>query len=119
MHYGKWCLDAEDNDMNQLTKGHHRRIMYLENKDGLIDGEQARIGWVSFSKSGLSIYYRNRRFSKLKGQRYDANYFCEATKDAYWISGVKKRGSDVHWNDALIVHVDEDAIEAYQDIKGR
>jgi hypothetical protein len=119
MHCGKWFLDAKDNLMNQLTKGQKKRLMYIENKDDLMDGKQARIGWVTFSKSGLSIYYRNHRFSKLKGERYDANYFCEETNDAYWISGVKKRGSNVHWNDALHVHIDEDAIEAYQDIKGR
>jgi hypothetical protein len=28
----------------QLTKGMRRRLMYVENKDGLIDGVQGRIG---------------------------------------------------------------------------
>lgn len=119
MLFGKCCLVEEGNFMNQLTKGQKRRLMYIENKDGLVDGKQARIGWVTFSQSGLSIYYRNRLFSKLKGERHDANYFCEETDEAYWISGVKKRGSNVHWNDALKIHIDEDAVEAYQNIKSR
>jgi len=34
--------------VSQLTKGLQRRLMYVENKDGLIDGERARIGWAEF-----------------------------------------------------------------------
>jgi len=41
---------------NQLTKGEKRRVMYVENKDGDIDGAKARIGWVEFSKTGLTVY---------------------------------------------------------------
>jgi hypothetical protein len=37
---------------SQLTKGHERRVMYIENKQGLVDGERARIGWVELSKTG-------------------------------------------------------------------
>lgn len=29
---------------NQLTQGQDRRVMYLENKDGLLEGSRARIG---------------------------------------------------------------------------
>jgi hypothetical protein len=39
----------------QLTKGMRRRIMYVENKHGLIDGIHGRIGWVSFSRTGQTI----------------------------------------------------------------
>lgn len=52
---------------NQLTKGQTRRIMYVENKDGDIDGYVARIGWVEFSKTGFSVYYRNRTLQRAKG----------------------------------------------------
>ncbi len=48
--------------------------MYIKNKEGDIDGYQARIGWATFSQSGLSIYYRDRRFSRLKGGHFIANY---------------------------------------------
>lgn len=30
--------------------------MYIENKQGLIEGVDACIGWVSFSKTGKTIY---------------------------------------------------------------
>jgi len=42
---------------NQLTRGERKRIMYVENKDGDIDGVPGRIGWVTFSQSGRSVYY--------------------------------------------------------------
>ena len=52
---------------NQLTLGQDRRLMYLENKDGLIDGARARIGWVTFSKTGKSVHYRGMELLKQKG----------------------------------------------------
>ena len=41
----------------QLTKGLQRRLMYIENKDGTILGSDARIGWVTFSKTGRTVNY--------------------------------------------------------------
>jgi hypothetical protein len=49
---------------NQLTRGERRRIMYVENKDGDLDGVRARIGWVTFSKTGLSVRYRGRTLKR-------------------------------------------------------
>jgi len=42
---------------NQLTKGENKRVMYVENKDGYIDDYSAHIGWVTFSKTGKTVYY--------------------------------------------------------------
>ena len=53
--------------INQLTRGETRRVMYVENKNGDIDGAVARIGWVEFSKSGLTVYYRGRTLKRAKG----------------------------------------------------
>jgi len=39
--------------------------MYIENKDGEIDGANGRIGWVSFSKTGKTVYYRGRELYQL------------------------------------------------------
>ena len=103
--------------MNQVTRGQDKRLMYIENKNGLIDGYDARIGWVTFSNSGLSIYYRGRTFGRLKGGGISGNYFCEETGDEYWISGIKKRGSNVHWAESASVYIDEDAREEYHTTK--
>lgn len=75
---------------NQLTKGESRRVMYVENKDGDIDGIAARIGWTQFSRSGRTVYYRGRTLSRIKGGGVSGNHCDESTGDEYWISGMKK-----------------------------
>lgn len=88
--------------------------MYVENKSGDLDGYRARIGWVTFSKSGLTIYYRGRSFARSGGQGIAGNYFDEDTGEEYWISGIKARGSNVHPSEQRIeVHINEDATEEY------
>ena len=91
--------------------------MYLENKDGDIDGVQARIGWVTFSKTGLSVYYRGRTLKRAKGGGVRGNFYDEATREEYWISGVKKDGSNAHWAESTTIEVDADALEEYKSIK--
>ncbi len=102
---------------NQLTKGETRRVMYVENKDGDIDGAAARIGWVEFSKSGRTVYYRGRSLKRAKGGGVRGNHFDEDTGEEYWVSGVKKEGSNAHWAEAVKVVVDDDAVEEYRRIK--
>ena len=100
----------------QLTKGLQRRLMYVENKHGEIDGANARIGWVTFSKTGRTIYYRGLELSKARG--ISGNFIHGETRDEYWVSGVKKRGSNVHYAESATVAIDEDAIEAYSELRG-
>jgi hypothetical protein len=45
---------------DQLTGG-SRRLRYIDQKDGDIDGAAARIGWVAFSPDGLRTHYRAGR----------------------------------------------------------
>jgi hypothetical protein len=94
---------------NQLTRGAEKRVMYIENKDGDIDGVTGRIGWVTFSKSGRSVYYRGRTLKRTKGGGVRGNFFDEATGQEYWVSGVKGRGSNAHPAERTEVAVDEDA----------
>jgi hypothetical protein len=86
------------------------KIMYIEYKgDGLAC--PARIGRVTFSKTGKTIYYSGKRFQSLSGQGYKANYFDEETGEYYWISGCKKKGNDTLYPG--IVEIDEDVREEY------
>jgi hypothetical protein len=91
--------------------------MYVENKDGDIDGVSARIGWVEFSKSGLSVYYRGRTLKRAKGSGISGNHYDEETGDEYWVSGVKKRGTNAHWAETVDVFIDEDSREEYEKIQ--
>jgi len=90
--------------------------MYVENKESDIDGHGARIGWVSFSKTGLSLYYRDMTLKRMKGGGIRGNYYCEETNEEFWVSGIKKRGSNTHYAESTDVHIDEDAIEEYEAI---
>lgn len=102
---------------NQLNRGMRRRLMYVENKSGDIDGMAARIGWVTFSKSGRSVYYRDRELHRVKGGGIRGNYRDVATGDEYWISGIKARGSNTHWAESTKCKVDDDATQEYQRIR--
>src|SRR5262249_33529581 len=66
------------------------RIMYIERKAG---GE-ARIGRVTFNKTGRTIFYREHIFRRIIGGGFKSNYYDEATSEDYWISGPKRRGGD-------------------------
>jgi len=69
------------------------RIMYIEDKSDQLVG-LARIGRVTFSKMGKSLYYKGRIFQSLKGSGFKANYFDVDSGDRLWISGPKKNGAD-------------------------
>ena len=84
--------------------------MYIEYKgDGIIG--PARIGRVTFSKSGKSLYYRGREFHTLSGRGFKANYADSVTSEQYWISGCKKDGSDALYS--TTVEIDDDVRDEY------
>jgi hypothetical protein len=103
--------------INQLTQGQSRRVMYIENKDGLIEGIAARIGWVEFSKTGRTLYYRGRSLAAAKGGGVRGNFICEETGQEFWVSGIKKRGSNSHPSESVSIAIDEDAKEEYERIR--
>ena len=102
---------------NQLTRGQKRRLMYVENKDGTIGGVDGRIGWVTFSRTGKTVYYRDKELVRAQGVR--GNYMDVETHEEYWVSGVKKRGSNAHWAESADVRIDPDAVEAYRELKAK
>ena len=88
---------------------HKTRIMYIEDKSGGMVGP-ARIGRVTYSKTGKSLTYRGREFGSLKGTGFKANYGDESGAQ-YWISGCKKDGLDSLY--ANVIEIDEDVREEY------
>jgi hypothetical protein len=94
------------------------RIMYIEQKSGLSDYGPAWIGLAQFSKSGKTIYFNNQSFKSIGGRGISGNYSDFLTGDEYWISGVKKDGSDRHWAGGGRVMVQEEITEQYLSIIG-
>lgn len=88
--------------------GHKTRIMYVEYK-GFKSVGDARIGRVTFSKTGQSIYYNGKTLAK-KECVY-GNYVDAETGENYWVSGCKKDGTDALYSNK--VEIDDDVWEEY------
>jgi hypothetical protein len=92
--------------------------MYIENKANGLTGP-ARIGRVTFSKTGKTIYYRGKTFQSLKGRGFKSNFYDVATGEAYWISGPHKDGADRLYGGGSPIEIDEDVrTEYWHDIRG-
>jgi hypothetical protein len=88
------------------------RIMYIEDKSSGLSGP-ARIGRVTFSKSGRTVYYAGRSFQSLNGSGYKANFFDTENGSRFWISGCRKDGADRLYGERTPVEIDEDVREEY------
>jgi hypothetical protein len=93
--------------------GNKTRIMYLELKTGYSDNGPARIGRVSFSRTGRTVYYKDKQFLSIGGSGIGANYLNVETNEQYWISGPKRNGSDRHTWGAGPIEIDADVVEEY------
>ena len=69
------------------------RIMYIEYKGGGLTGD-ARIGRVTFSQTGKSLYYGGKTFARLNRCGFKSNYYDVETGEHYWISGPRRDGAD-------------------------
>ena len=87
------------------------RIMYIENKSKGLVGP-ARIGRVTFSKRGKTLYYGGRSFQSLSGRGFKANFFCVETGEHYWLSGPRKDGQDGLYG-YRPTRIDDDVREEY------
>jgi len=94
------------------AKARGGRIMYIECKAGGLAGE-ARIGRVTFSQTGRTLYYRGLKFQSLKGAGFKSNYYDADTGEDYWISGPKRDGGDALYGGSTPIAIDDDVREEY------
>ena len=93
-----------------------RRLMYIEKKDGDIDGAAGRIGWVTVSSGGSRVYYRGRALTRVpEGLR--GAYVDEGSGHTYWVTPVRKTGSHAHFSPRVPVRIDPDARYEYRRIR--
>jgi hypothetical protein len=86
--------------------------MYIERKAGGLT-DPARIGRVSFSKTGATLYYAGKSFQSLKGRGFKSNYFEVESGDEYWISGPRKDGQDSLYPTNVAPVADADVHDEY------
>jgi hypothetical protein len=92
--------------------------MYIESKAGGLTGP-ARIGRVTFSKSGATLYYAGKTFRSLRGFGFKSNYYDIESGEEYWISGPKKNGEDSLYATNVKAEIDADVSEEYwSEIRG-
>jgi hypothetical protein len=103
---------------NQIAGG-TRRLVYIEQKGGDIDGAAARIGWVAFSPDGLRAHYRGRTLTRAPGEGIRGSYHDEGSGHEYWIARVKKTGSHAHFAPRVAVRIDPDAREEYRRVRAQ
>lgn len=86
--------------------------MFVERKAGNLIGD-ARIGRVTFSKTGRTLYYQGKSFQSLSGAGFKSNYYELESGENYWISGCHKDGSDRLYGERVPIKIDEDVREEY------
>ena len=91
-------------------------LMYLELKSGYNDTGPAWIGYVKASKSSQTLYWNDHAFQKYNGGC--SNYVDIETGDEYWISGLKKKESNRHWDGHGKIMIDRRAVNEYLSLIG-
>jgi hypothetical protein len=92
-------------------------LRYVELKTGYSDDGPARIGHVAVSRSGQTIYFNGRAFGR--GGKHQGGNYCDCESgERYWISGVKKRGSNRHECGHGKIMIEETAVAEYLQLTG-
>jgi hypothetical protein len=86
--------------------------MYIECREETLTGP-ARIGRVTFSKTGETLNYGGRQFGSLNGQDIRSNYYDVESGEEYYISGCQRDGTDRLYGERLPIEIDEDVREEY------
>jgi hypothetical protein len=93
------------------------RIMYVQLKTGYdTDAGPSWIGWVRFTKTWRTAYFRGRTLRRVTGTAFannDANFYDTETGEKFWVSGPKRDQTDGRYGHQKPV-VEEEASAAYQ-----
>jgi hypothetical protein len=91
--------------------------MYIELKTGYNDNGPAWIGQVKFSQSGRTVYF-NGHALKRSGGGGGSNHYDLETSDGYWVSGIKKDGTDRHWAGSGKIMIEARVVDEYLKLTG-
>lgn len=92
-----------------------QELKYIELKTSYSDDGPAWIGYVEFSKSGQTIYFNDMAI-KCNGHGGGTNV---ESGDIYWVTGVKKKGTNRHTFGKGKIQIDSTAIDEYLELTGQ
>ncbi len=90
-------------------------LKYIELKTGYSDNGPAWIARVSESRSRRTLYFNGMALGRAHGGGIQGNYMGDG--DEYWVSGVKKRGSDRRYS-SRVISIEASAVDEYLGIVG-
>ena len=88
-------------------------LKYIELKSGFGDNGPAWIGMVEFSKPGRTVYFNGKALKNSNARGISGNYYDIENGDEYWISGIKKNGTDRHWTGGGKIMIDRNIVDLY------
>ena len=89
------------------------KLRYIELKSGYGGNGPAWIGMAEFSKTGRTVYFNGKAFKNSSALGISGNYYDIENGDEYWISGVKKNGTDRHWSGCGKIMIDRKVVTLY------
>jgi len=89
-------------------------LRYIELKTGYNDNGPAWIGRVKLSRSGQTVYFNGKAFKRVGS----GTYIDLETRESYWISGVKKRGTNRHWAGSGRITIEGSVVTEYLTLTG-
>ena len=90
-------------------------LVYVELKSGYSDNGPAWIGMGIFNRSWKTCYFNGRIFKKEHSM--GSNFFDLQSGEDFWISGLKKRGSNRHWAGSGKIQIDKNVVNEYLNLK--
>lgn len=88
-------------------------VKYIEHKPAEhTDRASAWIARVWPSSSGRTLYFNDMALKRSSG--YDSNHCDLVSGEEYWVSGVKKNGSNRHSNGGGAIYIEKSLVEWYE-----
>jgi len=96
-----------------------RMLKCIEKCTGTNHNGPAWIAYVQTSRSGRTVYFNGRALQASTGGSGVGNHYDLETREPYWVSGVKKSGSNRHWAGSGQILVEKSAVSELLSLTGK
>lgn len=93
-------------------------LKYIELKTGYADNGPAWIAGVKLSRSGNAVYFNGKALKRCLHCGVAGNHYDIETGEEYWVSGIKRDGSNRHWAGSGKVAIEASVVGEYLKLVG-